>query len=132
MSIDRTKKIRVVKPEGVIWEEAMRGPGEHAAPGQEYTIATSIDEKFSTGLWKRDEQDRYFEREYHEVAYIIEGEVEITDLDGDLMRAGPGDVLITPKGSRGHWKNLSPVTKFWVIYDEPSSGLISYIGPGPF
>ena len=33
--------------------------------------------------------------------------------------AGPGDVLITPKGSKGYWKNLCPVKKFWAIYDEP-------------
>jgi uncharacterized cupin superfamily protein len=32
---------------------------------------------------------------------------------------GPGDVLITPKGSKATWKALSPVKKFWTVYKEP-------------
>ena len=36
---------------------------------------------------------------YHEIAVIIEGEVEIEEAGGTVHRAGPGDVLITPKGS---------------------------------
>jgi uncharacterized cupin superfamily protein len=132
MSTDYSKKIRVVKPEDVVWEESMRGPEEHADPGQECTVVKSDDEKLTTGLWQRAEQDRYFERPYHEIAFIIEGEVEITDMDGDVVRAGPGDILITPRGSMGHWKNLSPVKKFWAIYEEPGSELKSYLGPGAF
>jgi uncharacterized cupin superfamily protein len=132
MSTDRSKKIRVVKPEDVVWKESIRGPEEHANPGQECTVVKSEDEKFTTGLWQREEQDRYFERPYHEIAFIIEGEVEITDMDGDVVRAGPGDILITPKGSMGHWKNLSPVKKFWAIYEEPGGELKSYLGPGAF
>jgi uncharacterized cupin superfamily protein len=132
MSNDRAKKIRVVKPEEVVWEDSMRGPEEKTAPGQECTVVKSVDEKFSTGIWQREEQDRYFERDYHEIAYIIEGEVEITDMDGDVVHAGPGDILITPKGSMGHWKNLSPVKKFWAIYEEADGELKSYVGPGSF
>ena len=78
----------------------------------------SVDDKFSFGLWKRDVQRRHFERAYHEVAYIIEGEVEVTDDDGEVHVAGPGDILITPKGSKGYWKNLTPVKKVWGIYEE--------------
>ena len=78
----------------------------------------SDDDKFSFGLWKRDVQRRHFERPYHEVAYIIEGEVEVTDDDGEVHVAGPGDILITPKGSTGFWKNLTPVKKVWGIYEE--------------
>ena len=83
----------------------------------------SADDKFSFGLWKRDVQRRHFERPYHEVAYIIEGEVEITDAEGDVHVAGPGDIVITPKGSVGEWKNLSPVKKVWGIYEEADAGL---------
>ena len=125
-------RIRVIKSDEVIWEEAMAGSEETDPPGQECTAAVSMDDKFSFGLWKRDVQRRHFERTYHEVAYIIEGQVEITDDEGEVHVAGPGDILITPKGSTGFWKNLTPVKKVWGIYEEDAAGLSAYIGPGGF
>jgi uncharacterized cupin superfamily protein len=128
----RSTRIRVIKADEAIWEEAMIGPEEADPPGQECTAAVSMDDKFSFGLWKRDVQRRYFERPYHEVAYIIEGEVEVTDDDGELYVVGPGDILITPKGSKGFWRNLTPVKKVWGIYEEADAELKPYIGPGGF
>ncbi len=127
-----TKRVRVVKPEDVAWEPAAVYPEEQDPPGKEYTAAQSFDEKFSFGLWQRDVQRRYFERPYHEIAYIIEGQVEITEDDGTIVIAGPGDVLITPRGSKGFWKNLTPVKKVWGIYEEPSGDIEAYKGPGAF
>jgi hypothetical protein len=132
MSEDIDTKIRVVKPDDATWEEAMCYPEEKELPGQECTLAKSADDKFSFGFWRREQQARHFERPYHEIAYIIEGELEITDDEGTVHRAGPGDVVITPKGSRGYWKNLSPVRKVWGIYEEGEAGLEAYIGPGGF
>ena len=132
MSDAKDTRIRVVKPEDITWDEAMRYAEETDPPGQEYTAAKSMDEKFSFGLWRRDVQRRHFERDYYEIAYIIEGQVEVTDDDGEVVVAGPGDLLITPKGSRGYWKNLSPVKKVWGIYEESDTGLDAYIGPGGF
>jgi uncharacterized cupin superfamily protein len=125
-------RIRVIKADEVIWEEAMAGSDEAEPPGQEFTAALSADDKFSFGLWKRDVQQRHFERPYHEVAYIIEGEVEVTDAEGEVHVAGPGDILITPKGSTGFWRNLTPVKKVWGIYEEVDADLTAYIGPGGF
>ena len=125
-------RIRVIKADEVIWEEAMTDPEETDPPGKECRAAMSADDKFSFGLWKRDVQQRHFERPYHEVAYIIEGQVEVTDDEGELHVAGPGDILITPKGSTGYWKNLTPVKKVWGIYEEADVGLTAYIGPGAF
>jgi len=125
-------RIRVIKADDAIWEEAMTGPEETDPPGQEITAAVSMDDKFSFGLWKRDVQRRYFERPYHEIAYIIEGEVEVTDDDGELYVAGPGDILVTPKGSKGFWRNLPPVKKVWGIYEEADAELRPYLGPGAF
>ena len=132
MSEIRFTRISVIKPEDMIWEEAMHRPDETEAPGQELTAAHSADDKFSFGLWRRDAQSRHFERSYHEIAYIIEGQVEITDDDGEVLVAGPGDILITPQGSAGYWKNLSPVKKVWGIYEESGADLDPYIGPGAF
>jgi len=132
MSPQRSTKVRVIRPKDVIWEEALRTAEETEAPGQEFTAARSVDDKFSFGFWRRDAQSRHFERPYHEIAYIIEGEVEITDDDGELLIAGPGDILITPQGSKGYWKNLSPVKKVWGIYEETGADLDPYTGPGAF
>ena len=108
--------VSVVAKGDVVWSEAFRGPDEAEAPGGEFTAFVAG--SFSTGFWQRDEQVRRFERPYHEIAYIIEGEVEVTMDDGQMVHAGPGDILITPKGSSGHWRNLSPVKKFWAIFEE--------------
>jgi uncharacterized cupin superfamily protein len=128
----RTMRVRVIKPGDVTWEEAAVYPEEHDPPGKEYTAAKSLDEKFSFGLWQRDVQRRYFERPYHEIAYIIEGQVEVTEDDGTVTIAGPGDILVTPLGSKGFWKNLTPVKKVWGIYEEPSDEMEAYKGPGAF
>ena len=130
--MEKSTKIRVIKPGDIVWEEAMTYDEEVDPPGEEFTAAQSVDERFSCGLWQRDVQRRYFERPYHEIAYIIEGQVEVTDDDGNLYVAGPGDILITPKGSQGHWKNLGPVKKFWAIYDDPGNDLEAYLGAGSF
>jgi uncharacterized cupin superfamily protein len=125
-------RIRVIKPEDIAWDEAMRYAEETDPPGREFTAARSADDKFSFGLWQRDVQRRRFERGYHEIAYILEGQVEVTDDDGEVHVAGPGDILVTPKGSKGYWKNLTPVKKVWGIYEETAAGLEAYVGPGAF
>jgi uncharacterized cupin superfamily protein len=132
MSEASDTRIRVIRPEDITWTDAMRYAEETDPPGQEFTAATSLDDKFSFGLWRRDVQRRHFERDYHEIAYILEGQVEVTDDDGNVHVAGPGDILITPKGSKGFWKNLTPVKKVWGIYEETAAGLESYLGPGAF
>ena len=130
MGTDVSTTIRVVKPSDVTWSEAYHGPEEKEPPGVESTAFEAG--PFSTGFWQRDEQARPFERPYHEIAYIIEGEVEITDDDGNMVKAGPGDILITPKGCKGFWKSLGPVKKFWTIYEDPGDVLEAYLGPGSF
>ena len=114
--IDERTAIRVVKPTDVVWSEAAGDPGESDPPGSAFTAFQAG--PFRTGLWQRDAQRRPFERPHHEIAFIIEGEVEVTGEDGQVVTAGSGDILITPKGSKGYWRNLSPVKKFWAIFEE--------------
>jgi uncharacterized cupin superfamily protein len=57
-------------------------------------------------------------RPCHEVVIIPEGEVEVTLDDGTVLHAGPGDVIDTPRGSGGYWKNLTPVQTSWAIYEH--------------
>jgi uncharacterized cupin superfamily protein len=54
--------------------------------------------------WEREPDTWSFERPYHEVALILQARAEIETPEGDVLEVGPGDVLITPKGSKGTWR----------------------------
>jgi uncharacterized cupin superfamily protein len=51
-----------------------------------------------------------------EFMYILEGQVEITNLDGTSKVYGPGDAFVMPRGFRGTWRQLSPLKKIAVSY----------------
>ena len=86
MDVKASAGVRVVRPGEVVWSEAARNPEEVDPPGQEFTAFESG--PFSVGFWQRDVQRRRFERPYHEIAYIIEGDVELTMDDGSVLHAG--------------------------------------------
>jgi uncharacterized cupin superfamily protein len=69
------------------------------------------------GFWEREPDTWSFERPYDEVALILEGDADIVADDGRTLTVGPGDVLVTPKGSAGTWVIRERIVKFWVIYD---------------
>ena len=112
--------IRVVRAgehEGLAWQEVPRPAGDTAPPGEEVATFRSADGRFVTGLWRRAPEEGRMELDgYHEIALILEGEVQVTDDDGTVHLVGPGDMLITPRGTRATWKSLSPVKKVWAIY----------------
>lgn len=51
-----------------------------------------------------------------EVMVFLEGQVEITDEDGESKVYGPGDMLVMPKGFVGTWRQLGPIKKLNVSY----------------
>jgi uncharacterized cupin superfamily protein len=112
--------IRVVRGDehdGLDWQEVPRPPGDDAPAGEEVVTFRSADGLFVTGLWRRaPEEGPMILDDYHEIAFILEGEIEVTDGDGSLYRVGPGDMLITPRGTKATWRSLSPVKKIWAIY----------------
>ena len=113
--------IRVIKAseqDGLPWEIIPTAEGDPTPPGEETVSFRAGDARFSFGLWKREPETGPMDLPYHEIAVIIEGEVEVTGEDGTVHLVGPGDVLITPKGSRATWRALSPVKKFWAVYKE--------------
>ena len=117
MAVDRS--IRIIKAtdhDGLGWEDIPTEPGDTNEPGSEVVSFRSSDEAFSFGLWRRVPETGPMEPPYHEIAVLIEGEVELIEEDGTVHRAGPGDVLITPKGSKCTWRALTPVKKFWAVY----------------
>lgn len=122
MSDGFDRSIRVVKADrhqDLHWDEVERAEGDTNPPGEEVVVFRSDDARFSFGVWQRVPEEGPMEPPYHEIAVLIEGEVELTEQDGTVHHVGPGDILITPKGSKATWKALSPVKKFWAVYEEP-------------
>jgi uncharacterized cupin superfamily protein len=119
MPFDPTiRVIRADEHDQLTWEEIPTEPGEEAPPGEEVVSFRAGDGRFSFGLWRRVPETGAMEPPYHEIAVLIEGEVELVEPDGTVHRAGPGDVIVTPKGSTATWKALSPVRKFRAVYKE--------------
>jgi uncharacterized cupin superfamily protein len=101
------------------WAVLVNPPGEIPSPGREREAFTSDDGVFTTGFWEREPDTWSFERTYHEVALILEGEADIEEPDGTIHTVRAGDVLITPKGSKGTWWIREKVVKFYAIVDLP-------------
>lgn len=99
------------------WTENEDPPGEIPSAWRELTLFESGGGAFTTGLWERDPDTWPFERAYDEVAVILKGSADIETDDGQRLRIGPGDVLVTPKGTKGVWHVREPIVKFFAIYD---------------
>ena len=52
---------------------------------------------------------------------MLSGEADIEEPDGTVHTVRAGDVLVTPKGSKGTWRIRETIVKFWAIH-EPSEG----------
>jgi uncharacterized protein len=115
--VDTTMRV-IGASDPVEWITLENAPGDENPPGQEWYAWRSADAKFSTGVWRREPETGTFDREYHEVACLIGGDVEIETEDGRVLRAGAGDVIVTPDGSNGIWRALTPVSKFWAVHHE--------------
>jgi uncharacterized cupin superfamily protein len=108
----------IAADDDLAWETIPTASDDPDPPGEETVLFRSGDARFSFGLWRRVPETGPMEPPYHEIAVIIEGEVEVTEEDGRVHHVGPGDVLITPKGSKATWRALTPVKKFWAVYKE--------------
>ena len=102
----------------VEWVVLENPPGDPNPPGREWYAWRSADARFSAGVWEREPETGAFRRGYHEVACLIEGDVEIETDEGVALRAGRADVLVTPEGSAGVWRALTHVKKFWAVHHE--------------
>ncbi|WCB94848.1 hypothetical protein DSM104299_03588 [Baekduia alba] len=109
--------IHVVDPLQVPWSVATPAPGKGDPPGEELTAFASPDGRFTFGLTRRQSLHREIVWAHHEVALILEGEVEITASDGSVVRASPGNVVVTPRGTSGVWRSLTPYRKVWAVYE---------------
>jgi uncharacterized cupin superfamily protein len=99
------------------WTELKDPPGEIPSAWWELEIFGAGGGAFTTGLWERDPDTWPFERAYDEVAIILQGSADIEADDGETITVRTGDVLVTPKGSKGVWHVREPIVKFFAIYD---------------
>ena len=110
--------IRVVRSgERETWRPLVDPPGEIPSGGREADVFSAAEGAISAGFWEREPDTWSFERAYDEVALILEGDADIVTDGGRTLTVGPGDVLVTPKGSAGTWVIRERIVKFWVIHD---------------
>ena len=119
MATTESTRIQVIGSAGRDgWTALIDPPGEVPSGGAEITAYTSPDARFTTGLWEREPDTWSFERRSDEVALILSGAAEIEEPDGTIHRVGPGDVLVTPKGSSGTWRITETIVKFFAIAER--------------
>lgn len=98
------------------WSVIPTEPDDPNAAGEETVIFRTADGRASVGLWRRVPETGAMDLStYHEVACLLRGEVDIALDGGEILTAGPGDVLVTPRGSRAEWRAKSPVLKLWAV-----------------
>ena len=115
--MSQVRVIRAADHESLPWQEIPRPQGDEAPPGEEIAAFRSADGRFVVGFWRRmPEEGPMSLEDNHEIALILAGEVDVTDEDGTVHHAGPGDLLITPRGTRATWRSLSAVEKVWAVY----------------
>ena len=49
--------------------------------------------------------------------YVIEGQIIMTDENGNSHEINPGEGMIVPTGSKGRFIVPEGVVKIWAIYD---------------
>lgn len=76
----------------------------------------SADGVVTSGVW---ESEAFCKKKAHpdsmEFCYILEGNVEISDQNGNVASFGPGDAFIVEPGFDGVWESLTRVRKYFVI-----------------
>jgi uncharacterized protein len=111
--------ITVVGEGARAWAALVDPPGALGTSGREASVFATEDGAFTTGFWQREPDTWSFERPYHEVALILAGEADIETDNGVRHTVRAGDVLITPKGSRGTWHIKETIVKFYAIAADP-------------
>ena len=80
----------------------------------------SDDKRLANGVWSCEPGSFNWEYTWDETIYFIEGEVVITDQDGNSATYRAGDLFYVPIGTMTHWKVVAPVRKaFHFCSDDP-------------
>lgn len=77
---------------------------------------TSSDSSVISGIWS---SEAFSKRKVHpdemEFCYLIEGQVKLSDLEGNSSVFHAGDAFVVEPGFEGTWESETPVRKYFVI-----------------
>ena len=99
------------------WAALVDPRGALGTSGREASVFATEDGAFTTGFWEREPDTWSFERPYDEIALILAGVADIETEEGEMLRIQSGDVMVTPKGSKGTWYIRETLVKFYAIHD---------------
>lgn len=85
-------------------------------PGEERLAQIGIR---SWSVWEKEVSEFPWQYQGTEVAYILEGEVVVTPVDGDAVHFAAGDLVTFPAGLRCIWKIIKPLRKHY-SFDFPN------------
>ena len=77
----------------------------------------NADESFTLGLWESSQANISSDWSYDEFMYVIQGQIVMTDENGNSHEINPGEAMIVPTGSKGRFIVPEGVVKIWAIYD---------------
>lgn len=68
-----------------------------------------------SGIWQAGPHLERVDCDYDEMCHLLEGQVRLTDSDGNARIFGPGDSFVVARGFKGTWENLTHVRKVFFI-----------------
>lgn len=85
--------------------------------GVKVTDLLTLDEapRMGVGIMELDHTSFAWTLTYDEYDMVIEGELEI-EIDGRIIRGGPGDIIYIPKGSHIHFRTPSFARYAYFVY----------------
>lgn len=73
--------------------------------------------KFFCGIWTSTKGKWAIEYREEEFVYMISGKCRLIDAAGRSQTFKAGDAFVIPSGFKGFWETLSPLKKYYAIYD---------------
>lgn len=68
-----------------------------------------------SGIWQAGPHLERVDCDYDEMCHLLEGQVRLTDSEGNARIFGPGDSFVVARGFKGTWENLTHVRKVFFI-----------------
>jgi uncharacterized protein len=92
-------------------------PVSGATSPRAYTAYTDPSGVFTAGVWACDAGTlEITDLGVDEACYLIEGEVEISDAQGNCERYGPGEAFVLHRGFTGTWRMPRAILKYNAMF----------------
>ena len=93
------------KPTQTLWNHYSDGSGQ-----------------FHTGIWASEPGKWIVKYTEHEYCHLLEGRIQMTDTQGNVVDLKPGDDFVIPAGYEGTWEVIESAKKVYVIFEprQPS------------